>query len=56
MNRHGPAIQPITIDMRLIYDRCAIHIQRYDSHIASIQDRYDMDIRLIDDVYEATWH
>ena len=56
MHRHSTDIQPIKIDMRFIYARCEIHIQRYDNHIASIQDRYDIDIRLIDDVYESTWH
>ena len=56
MSRHGIDIQPIRIDMRFIYARCEIHIQRYDDHIASIQNRYDTDIRLIDDVYESTWH
>ena len=56
MNRHGIDIQPIRIDMRFIYARCEIHIQRYDIHIESIQDRYDIDIRFIDDVYESTWH
>ena len=56
MNRHGTDMQLIKIDMRFIYARCEIHIQRYDSHIESIQDRYDIDIRFIDDVYELTWH
>ena len=56
MSRHGIDIQPIRIDMRFIYARSEIHIQRYDDHIASIQNRYDTDIRLIDDVYESTWH
>ena len=56
MHRHGIDIQPIRIDMRFIYARCEIHIQRYDIHIESIQDRYDIDIRFIDDVYESTWH
>ena len=56
MNRHGIGLQPIEIDMRFIYARCEIHIQRYDGHIKSIQDRYDIDIRLIDDVYASTWH
>ena len=56
MNRHGTEIQPMRIDMRFMYARCEIHIQRYDIHIESIQDRYDIDIRLIDDVYKSTWH
>ena len=56
MNRHGTDIQFIRIDMRFIYARCEIHIHRYDNHIASIQHRYDTDIRRIDDVYESTWH
>ena len=56
MNRHKTDIQLIRIDMRFIYARCEIHIQRYDIHIESIQDRYDTDIRFIDDVYESTWH
>ena len=56
MNRHGTDIQPIRIDMRFIYARREIHIQRYDIHIESIQGRYDIDIEFIDDVYESTWH
>ena len=56
MNRLGTGIQTIKIDMRCTYARCEIHIQRYDNHIASIQDRYDIDIRLIDDVYEWAGH
>ena len=56
MHRHNTDIQPIKIDMRFIYARCEIHIQRYDNHTASIQHRSDIDIRLIDDVYESTWH
>ena len=40
MNRHGTDIQPMRIDMRFMYARCEIHIQRYDIHIESIQDRY----------------
>ena len=56
MNRHGIGIQLIRTDMRFIYARCEIQIQRYDIHIESIQDRYDIDIRLIGDVYESTWH
>ena len=56
MNRHGTDIQPIKIDMRFIYARIENHIQRYDNHIASIQNRYDIDIRLTDDVYESTRH
>ena len=56
MNRHGTDIQPIEIDMRFIYARCEIHIQRCDNHKASIQNRYGIDIRLIDDVNESTWH
>ena len=56
MNRPGTDIQLIKIDMRFIYARCGTHIQRYDSHIESIQDRYDISVRLIDDVYESTWH
>ena len=56
MNRHGIDIQPIRIDMRFIYARCETHIQRYDIMKESIQDRYGIDIRLIGDVYESTWH
>ena len=56
MSRHGSDIQPIRIDMRFLYARCEIHIQRYDIHIEPIQDRHEIDIRLIDDVYESTWH
>ena len=56
MNRHGTDIQLIRIDMRLIYARCDIHIHRYDINIESIQDRYEIDIRPMDDVYEPTWH
>ena len=56
MNRHGTDIQPIRTHMRFIYARCEIHIQRYDMKLESIQDRYDIDIRFIDDVYESTWH
>ena len=56
MNRHGTDIQPIRIDMRFIYARREIHIQRYDIHIEPIQDRDDIDIRFIDDVYELPWH
>ena len=56
MHRHSTDIQPIKIDMRFIYARCEIHIQRYDNHIASKHDLYDVDIQLIDDVYESTWH
>ena len=56
MNRHGTDIQLIRIDMRFIYARCETHIQRYDINEESIQDRYEIDIRLIDDVYESTWH
>ena len=55
MNRHGTDIQPIRIDMRFIYVRWEIQIQRNDIHIESIQDRYDIDIRFIDDAYESTW-
>ena len=44
------------IDMRFTYARCEINIQRYDSNIASMQDRYDIDIQLIDDVYASAWH
>ena len=54
MNRHGTDIQLIRIDMRFIYARCEIHIHRYDINIESIQDRYEIGIRLIDDVYEST--
>ena len=56
MKRHGTDIQPIKIGMRFIYARCENHIQRYNNHIASIQNRYDIDIRLIDGVYESAWH
>jgi len=56
MNRHGIDMQPTRIDMRFIYARCEIHIHRYDIHIESIQDLYDIDIRLIGDVYASTWH
>ena len=56
MNRHGTDIQHIIIHIRFIYARCEIRIQRYDSHIASIQYRYDIDIRCMGDVYESTWH
>ena len=56
MNRHGIDIETIKIDMRFTYGRCGIHIQRYVTHIASMQGRYDIDIRLIDDVYKSTWH
>ena len=56
MNRHGIDIQPIRIDMRFIYARCDIHIQRYDINIKSLQDRYGIDVRFIGDVYESTWH
>ena len=56
MHRHGIDIQPIRIDMRFIYARCELHIQLYDIHIESIQDRYDIDIRFTDDAYESTSH
>ena len=56
MNRHGTDIQLIRIDTRFIYARCEIHIQRYDIHKESIQERYDIDLRFIDDVHESTWH
>ena len=56
VNRHGTNIQPIKSNMGFIYARCEIHVQRCDSHIASIQHRYDIDIRFIEDVYESTWH
>ena len=36
--------------MRFIYARCEIHIHRYDINIESIQNRYDIDKRIIDDV------
>ena len=54
MNQHGTDIQPIRIDMRFVYARCEIHIHRYDIHIESMQDRYEIGIRPIDDVYEST--
>ena len=54
MNRHGIDMQPTRIDMRFIYARCEIHIHRYDINKESIQDRYEMGIRPIDDVYEST--
>ena len=56
MNRHGTDIQPIRIDMRFIYARGEVHIQRDDIHIESIQDLYDIDIQFIEDVYESAWH
>ena len=56
MNRHGTDIQTIKIDMRFIYVRCDIHIHRYDNHISPIRDRYDIDIRFINDVNKSTWH
>ena len=37
MNRHGTDIQRIRIDMRFTYDRCEIHLQRYDIHVEAAQ-------------------
>ena len=56
MNRHGIDIQRIRIDMRFIYARCETYIHRYDINIESIQYRYVIDKRIIDDVYESAWH
>ena len=56
MIRHGTGTQPIRIDMRFIYARGEVHIQRDDIHIESIQDLYDIDIQFIEDVYESAWH
>ena len=56
MNRHGIDMQPTRIDMRFIYARCEIHIHRYDINTESIQCRYVIDKRIIDDVYESAWH